>query len=61
MSIVILLNRDNVKTDLGEIGCGDIDWIGLAQESSCECSNESFHSIKRWKVRECLHNWWPPE
>jgi hypothetical protein len=23
---------DNMKMDLREIGCGDVDWIGLAQD-----------------------------
>jgi hypothetical protein len=23
---------DNIRTDLGEVGCGDVDWIGLAQD-----------------------------
>jgi hypothetical protein len=23
---------NNIKMDLGEIGCGDVDWIGLAQD-----------------------------
>jgi hypothetical protein len=23
---------DNIKMDLGEIGWGDVDWIGLAQD-----------------------------
>jgi hypothetical protein len=23
---------DNIKMDLGEVGWGDMDWIGLAQE-----------------------------
>jgi hypothetical protein len=23
---------DNIKVDLGEIGWGDVDWIGLAQD-----------------------------
>jgi hypothetical protein len=23
---------DNIMMDLGEIGCGDVDWIGLAQD-----------------------------
>jgi hypothetical protein len=23
---------DNIKMDLGEIGCGGMDWIGLAQD-----------------------------
>jgi hypothetical protein len=32
---------DNIRMDLGEVGWGDVDWIGLAQdrraqESSCE-------------------------
>ena len=25
--------EDNIKMDLQEIGCGDIDWIELAQDS----------------------------
>jgi hypothetical protein len=24
--------EDNIKMDLGEIGCGDVDWIHLAQD-----------------------------
>jgi hypothetical protein len=23
---------DNIRTDLVEVGCGDVDWIGLAQD-----------------------------
>jgi hypothetical protein len=23
---------DNIRMDLGEIGCGGVDWIGLAQD-----------------------------
>jgi hypothetical protein len=23
---------DNIRMDLGEMGCGDVDWIGLAQD-----------------------------
>jgi hypothetical protein len=23
---------DNIRTDLGETGCGDVDWIGVAQD-----------------------------
>jgi hypothetical protein len=22
---------NNIRMDLGEVGCGDVDWIGLAQ------------------------------
>jgi hypothetical protein len=39
---------DNIKIDLGEIGCGGVDRIGLRQDmdrgggGSCECGNETF-------------------
>jgi hypothetical protein len=23
---------DNIRMDLGEVGCGDVDWIGLSQD-----------------------------
>jgi hypothetical protein len=23
---------DNIRMDLEEVGCGDVDWIGLAQD-----------------------------
>jgi hypothetical protein len=25
---------DNIKMDLGQVGCGDVDWIGLAQDKN---------------------------
>jgi hypothetical protein len=25
---------DNIRMDLGEVGWGDVDWIGLAQDRS---------------------------
>jgi hypothetical protein len=25
--------EDNIKMDLQEVGCGDMDWIGLAQDT----------------------------
>jgi hypothetical protein len=25
---------DNIRMDLGEVGRGDVDWIGLAQDSN---------------------------
>jgi hypothetical protein len=29
---------DNITTDLGEVGCGDVGWIGLA------------HDMNRWRA-----------
>jgi hypothetical protein len=50
---------DNIRKHLGEVGWGDEDWIGLAQEknrwgSSCECGNELSGSMKCWETIE-----WP--
>jgi hypothetical protein len=25
---------DNIRMDFGEVGCGDVDWIGLAQDTN---------------------------
>ena len=41
---------DNIRTDLQEVGCGYMDWIGLAQDrqvaDACECGNEPSDSVK---------------
>jgi hypothetical protein len=39
---------DNIRMDLGEMGWGDVDWIGLAQDrnSSCEFGIEPSGSMK---------------
>jgi hypothetical protein len=47
---------DNIKMNLVEIGRSHADWIGLAQESSCECCNEPSGSISCWESIDELHN-----
>jgi len=42
---------DNIRMDLQEVGCGYMDWIGLAQDrekvaDACECGNEPTGSMK---------------
>ena len=41
---------DNIRMDLQEVGCGYVDWIGLAQDrqvaDACECGNELSGSVK---------------
>ena len=38
---------DNIRMDLQEVGCGYMDWIGLAQyRDACECGNEPSGSVK---------------
>jgi len=41
---------DNIRMDLQEVGCGYVDWIGLAQDrdraDACEYGNEPSGSIK---------------
>jgi hypothetical protein len=52
---------DNIKVDLVEIGCGGVDWIGLAQDRDnwravSECGKVPSDSIKWWESTEWLHN-----
>jgi len=38
---------DNIRMALQEVGCGYMDWIGLAQlAGACECGNEPSGSVK---------------
>jgi hypothetical protein len=39
---------DNIRLDLGEVGCGDVDWIGL--QSSYEFDFEPLGSINAGKL-----------
>jgi hypothetical protein len=53
---------DNIRMDLGEVGWGDVDWIGLAQDRNrCRFGIEPLGSIKCWKTIEYPNNWWPLE
>jgi hypothetical protein len=43
--------EDNIKKNLQEVGCGCVDWIGLALDRErwralCECGNEPTGSIQ---------------
>jgi hypothetical protein len=40
---------DNIRMDLGEVGCGDMDWISLAQDRN------------RWRAlaNSVLNRWVP--
>ena len=41
---------DNIRMNFQEVGCGYMDWIGLAQDGqvadACECGNEPSGSVK---------------
>jgi hypothetical protein len=45
---------DNIGMDLGVVRWSDVDWIGLAKESSCEFGIEPLGSMKCWETIE-----WP--
>jgi len=48
---------DNIRMDLQEVGCGYMDWIGLAQDrqvaDACECGNEPSGSMKYGEFLDC--------
>ena len=42
---------NNIRTELQEVGCGCMEWIGLAQDKrqvkdACQCDNEPSGSVK---------------
>jgi hypothetical protein len=54
--------EDNIKIDLGEIGCDDMDWIDLAKVrhrwmALVKTVMDFLVSIKRWKILKKLRNW----
>jgi hypothetical protein len=52
---------DNIKMDLGEIGWGGMDWIGLVQDRdmwrALVSGSEPSGSIRCWEILEWLQNW----
>jgi hypothetical protein len=57
---------NDIKMDIGELGWGGMDWIGLAQDRDqwralVNVVMNLRGSIKCWEVLEWLHNWWPLE
>jgi hypothetical protein len=58
--------EDNIKLELGEVGWGGVDWIGLAQDRDKwrALVNPVMNlrvSIKYWETIEWLRNWLPLE
>jgi hypothetical protein len=52
---------DNIRMDLIEVGWGDVDWIGLAQDRDrwralVYFGIEPSDSIKCWETIECPNN-----
>jgi hypothetical protein len=53
---------DNIRMYLGEVGWGDVDWVGLAEDRDRwralvnEVMNLPWGSIKCWETIECPNN-----
>jgi hypothetical protein len=45
---------DNIRMDLGEVGWGDVDWIGLAKDKNRWRALVNSGSMKCWEIIE-----WP--
>jgi hypothetical protein len=44
---------EDIRMDLGEVGWGNVEWVGRAQvESSCEFGIEPSGSMKCWEAIE---------
>jgi hypothetical protein len=46
-----------LRTDLTEVGWGDVDWIGLAQDRDRWRALANSGSIKCWETIECPNNY----
>jgi hypothetical protein len=47
---------DNIKMDIVEVGWGDVDWIGLAQDRDRWRALVNSGSINCWGTIECPNN-----
>jgi hypothetical protein len=45
----------NIRMDLGEVGMGDVDWIGVAQDRNSEFGIKPSSSMKYWETIEWLN------
>jgi hypothetical protein len=55
---------DNIRMELGEVGWGDVDWIGLAKDRNRwrALVNAVMNlpvSVKCWETIKWPHSWWP--
>jgi hypothetical protein len=50
---------DNIRMGHVEVGWGDVDWIGLAQDRDGRRALMNSGSIKCWETIKWLHNWCP--
>jgi hypothetical protein len=51
----------NIRMDLGEVGWGGVDWIGLAQDRDRWRALVNAGFTKCWETIEWLFVWWPLE
>jgi hypothetical protein len=47
---------DNIRMDLVEVGWGDVNWIGLAQDRDRWRALVNSGSLKYWETIECPNN-----
>jgi hypothetical protein len=50
---------DKIKMELGGMGWGSVDWIGLAQDR--DKWRALVNVVNELLASEWLHNWWPLE